>query len=90
MPRSAPPYTSPQPSDFGTVEGRRPRIDSDVRARSFTTPRDSDSLIQRIVLEHARSLRPSRRSPTQARVAHKGMRAATLVGTDDRRQSIAR
>jgi hypothetical protein len=73
MPRNTPTYTPPQPPAAGTEDGRRARIDSDARASNFTTLRDSDSLIERIVFEHARSLRPSRRPGTHARVAHAGM-----------------
>ena len=42
----------------------RARIDGDTPARNFTTRRDSDSdsLIERIVSEHALTLRPSRRA----------------------------
>jgi hypothetical protein len=73
MPHDTPRYTSPQPVAVGAGDGRRARIDSDARARHFTTRRDSDSLIERIVFEHARSLRPSRRPRTHARVAHAAM-----------------
>jgi hypothetical protein len=72
MPHNTPTYTSPQPPVVGTADGRRLRIDSDARTRNFTTRRDSDSLIERIVLEHARSLRPNRRPRAHARIAHAG------------------
>jgi hypothetical protein len=76
MPCKTPTYTPPQPATLASADGRRARTDSDVRGSRFTTRRDSDSLIERIVLEHARSLRPSRRPRTQARAAQRRTLAA--------------
>jgi hypothetical protein len=73
MPHNTPTYTPPQPAAVGAEDGRRARIDSRARTRDFSAGRDSDSLIERIVLEHARSLRPSRGARTHARVGHAGM-----------------
>ncbi len=67
MARDTPICTPPQPIAVRTASARRARArtDGDTPARNFTTRRDSDSdsdsLIERIVLEHARTLRPSRR-----------------------------
>jgi hypothetical protein len=61
MTRNTPICTPPQLTAVGTAGGRRARTDRDTPARNFTTRRDSDSLIERIVFEHARTLRPSRR-----------------------------
>jgi hypothetical protein len=73
MPHDTPTYTSPQPPAVVTADGGRARLDSDEPVRRFTAPRDSDSLIERIVLEHARTLRPSRRPRTHTRVARPAM-----------------
>jgi hypothetical protein len=69
MPHNTPTYTPPQSPAVANAGGRRARIDGDERARIFTTARDSNSLIERIVLEHARSLRPSRLPGAHRRVA---------------------
>jgi len=73
MARNTPTYTSAQPTAVGTRDSRRARTDIDTRAGKFTTRRDSDSLIERIVFEHARTLRPSRRPGARARVTQRGM-----------------
>jgi hypothetical protein len=66
-----------RPPSLATAERSRARPDGETRARRFTARRDSDSLIERIVLEHARSLRPSRRPPGQARLAQRAALAAS-------------
>ena len=73
MPRNASTHTTSQPAADRSADGRGARTEAVERVRSFTTRRESDSLIERIVLEHARSLRPSRGPRPHARVAHAGM-----------------
>ena len=73
MPRNTPTHASPQPPAAGTAGGRRARTDNDGRAPNFTTARTGDGLIERIVLEHARSLRPSRLAGTHGRVGRPRM-----------------
>ena len=77
MPCDTPMYTPPQPATLASADARRVRTESDARGGHFTTRRDSDSLIERIVLEHARSLRPSRRPRNQARASQGATLAAS-------------